>query len=514
MRKKRLFINLISNIISFILQIGISFLLTPIIVEKVGDAAYGFIGLANNFVSYATLFTIVINSMASRFITLELSKNNLKEANKYYSSVFIMNIIMSSMVAIASIVIICNLNLIIEIPSNIQWDVYITFSLAFINLIISLLGTIFSVATYAKDRLDMSAIRTIIGNILKALFLIIAFSFFVPKIYYICIGALIVTIYSMITNIRITKKIAPELKIDSKLYDRKSVITLAKAGVWNLLSNLSRILLTGLDLLIANIFIGPDAMGILSIAKTIPNNIESLLGTISTTFGPQFIMLYSQNKIKDLVKSIKFAIKMFGIIMIVPIVGILVYGGEFFTLWLPSKTPNEIMQIQILSILSMITYIANANGYIFFLIDTVTNKLKRPVLVTLFMSIASTITTLVLLKTTSLGIYAVAGVSSIYWALKVFFFNTINAAKNLRIKWYTFFGQFIKNIICLLINIVVFIILKNYLLFDTWLHFAISILIVGCIGYALNFLILLNKDDKNALLLYGKKIISKFSIKN
>ena len=180
-------------------------------------------------------------------------------------------------------------------------------------------------------------------------------------------------------------------------------------------------------------------------------------------------MLYSQNKIKDLVKSIKFAIKMFGIIMIVPIVGILVYGGEFFTLWLPSKTPNEIMQIQILSILSMITYIANANGYIFFLIDTVTNKLKRPVLVTLFMSIASTITTLVLLKTTSLGIYAVAGVSSIYWALKVFFFNTINAAKNLRIKWYTFFGQFIKNIICLLINIVVFITCCN-INTNCWMH--------------------------------------------
>lgn len=109
MKGKRLIINLISNIISFIIQLGISFILTPIITEKVGDAAYGFIGLANNFVSYATIFTVIINSMASRFITLELSKNRTKEANKYFSSVLIMDLIMSLIIGVLSIFIIWKL---------------------------------------------------------------------------------------------------------------------------------------------------------------------------------------------------------------------------------------------------------------------------------------------------------------------------------------------------------------------------------------------------------------------
>ena len=59
MGNKRLAINLISNIVSFIIQLAISFLITPIIVSKVGDAAFGFVGLANNFVSYATILTII-----------------------------------------------------------------------------------------------------------------------------------------------------------------------------------------------------------------------------------------------------------------------------------------------------------------------------------------------------------------------------------------------------------------------------------------------------------------------
>ena len=134
MEKKRLAINLISNMFSFVLQIGISFLITPVIVEKVGDAAYGFIGLANNFVSYASVFSIIINSMASRFITLELSKGNQEKANRYYSSVFILDLLVSIIIAIASVVIVCNLNKLLNIPDYLNLDVKLTFILVFANI--------------------------------------------------------------------------------------------------------------------------------------------------------------------------------------------------------------------------------------------------------------------------------------------------------------------------------------------------------------------------------------------
>ena len=168
MKNKRLVINLISNIISFGLQLGINFILTPIITEKVGDAAYGFIGLANNFVSYATIFTVIINSMASRFVTLELNKENTKKANQYFSSILIMDIVMSLIVGVASTIIIVNLNAFLDIPQNLNFDVKLTFAFAFINLILSIINTVFSIASFAKNRLDLDAIRNIMANIIKA----------------------------------------------------------------------------------------------------------------------------------------------------------------------------------------------------------------------------------------------------------------------------------------------------------------------------------------------------------
>ena len=44
-KNKRLMINLISSIIALAVQMGISLVLTPILVEKLGNEAYGFIVL-------------------------------------------------------------------------------------------------------------------------------------------------------------------------------------------------------------------------------------------------------------------------------------------------------------------------------------------------------------------------------------------------------------------------------------------------------------------------------------
>ena len=70
MKNKELLINMISSIVSFVITMGISFFLTPFIVGKLGREAYGFIGLINNIISYASVVTIALNSMAGRFITL------------------------------------------------------------------------------------------------------------------------------------------------------------------------------------------------------------------------------------------------------------------------------------------------------------------------------------------------------------------------------------------------------------------------------------------------------------
>ncbi len=500
MNKKRVLANLISNILSFLIQLCINFILTPIIVLKVGDDAYGFVGLANNFVSYATIVTLVINSMASRFITIEYIKNNKEKANQYYSSIFFINAIVSLIILILSIVFIINIHIFLNVPNNLLFDVKLTFTLSFINLILSLFNTIFNIASFIKNRIDLSAIRNIIGNILKVILLVILFYLFQPKIYFIALSAVIMTLYLIITNYRLSKKLCSNLKIKAEYFNFECIKILAKSGIWNSINSLSKVLLTGIDLLIANIMVGPIEMGILSIAKTIPTAIENLLATFSNTFNPQFVLLYSQNKKEELIETINYSLKVIGLIMLVPLAGIIIFGNEFFKLWLPGKAEAELLKIQILSILSILPFAISASNYTLFVLDSVTNKLKRPVVVTFIMSILSTFTTIILLKTTNLGIYAIAGVSSIYWIFKVFFFNTINAAMNLKIKWYTFFKPFLKNLSCFLFLLITFQLISRFTTINNWISFGSIIICVGILGYLVTFILLLNKQEKEKFL--------------
>ncbi|MCX8074610.1 MAG: oligosaccharide flippase family protein [Clostridia bacterium] len=496
MKNKRLMFNLFSSVFAFMVQMGINFILAPIIVRKLGNEAYGFIGLANNFVSYATILTVALNSMATRFITIEIHKNNIEKANKYYSSVFFCNIILSLIICIVSIITILNLNSIIQIPDELYIDVKLTFSLIFLSFIISLINTAFSIATFVKNRIDIASVRQIVANVIKMVVLLVLFMYFKPKIYYIGIATIVFSLYILFSNLKITKKILPELKINIKYFNYKKVKTLILSGIWNSINSLGTVLLTGLDLLIANLFIGPYAMGILSISKIMPTAFETLLATFGGVFAPQFTIMYSQNKIEDLVKEIKFSIKLLSLIMIVPISGFIAFGTEFYTLWLPEKSHNEILQIQILSILTIAPYAFSAFIYTLHYLDTITNKLKRPVLCTLIMSIINILIVIIALNVTDLGVYAIAGISSILWILKVVIFNPINAAYNLKIKLTTFYPPLLKAIKCMIIILLLFLIVEKYFIIDSWKDLLFSTGVSGVLGYIISFIMILNKQEK------------------
>ena len=95
-KNKQLFINLFTTLFVLIINIVINFGLSRYIVDVIGESAYGFVSLANTFVSYATIFTTALNSMASRFITIDIfnycfifsSINNLafsRSSNRIYN---------------------------------------------------------------------------------------------------------------------------------------------------------------------------------------------------------------------------------------------------------------------------------------------------------------------------------------------------------------------------------------------------------------------------------------------
>lgn len=494
----KLFINLVASLIVFVVQFFINFWLSPFIIEQLGENAYGFISLANNFTQYVTLLTIAINSMANRFISIEYNKGNSKEANGFFASVFWINVIISLLVLIISSILIINIENILNIESTLLIDVKITFALSFCNLIISFLSTCYISVTFVTNRMDLHAYTQIISNLLKVFVIVWAFIIFKPRIFFVSLGTLCATIWILVTYIFIKKKLIPKFSISIKYFNIQKIIILSKSGLWLLISNISSLLLNGMDLLIANLLISQIAMGRLSVSKQLPNAIGGVLGFLSNIFAASFTILVAQNNKKSIINEVSVTCRILGTFLTVPFSGIIVYGIDFFKLWLPQSiyTDATITQIYILMLLTLSNVIVNAYMYSIHSLFIALNKVKGYSIMILISSIISIITTIVLTYFTPLGVYAIAGTSTIVLSIVNLFFVPLYAEHIIEVPIFTFLRTIFKNYVALSIIILFFYYFKQFLLLDFWIEFTISIGIIGSIGYILSGLILWNRKEK------------------
>lgn len=506
---KQMSINLIASVVSFAVNVGINFFLTPFLVKELGTEAYGFIGLANNFVQYATVITAALNSISGRFISIEYHKGNIEKASKYFSSVLVANLFLAAVMLAGSAIFTFFLDSIIDVPSDIVTSVKITFALTFLTYVVSIITAIFTTAAFVKNRLDINSIRDISSNIIKVALIVALFTFLPAKLYYIALATLASGVFLLLANITVKRKILPEIKIKLTNFSFGLVKTILAAGIWLSFSQLCNVLMTGLDLLICNLAISSMIMGLLSIAKTVPMCIGNLITMLGNVFTPHYTIMYANGDIDGLVKEVKFTSKILSFIMTVPLAGFIAFGRQFYTLWQPTKTEQEIMMIQILSVLTCAMYLFSCHTQCLMMLYTVCNKLKIPVFVNLGIGLVSTLSVILVLNFGNLGdngVYAVAGISSLLMSIRAVTFMPIYSAKILNRKWTTFYSSIIRGWIAFAVVITLFIIVSSLITIQSWISLIVVCVGFGIIGYVLCVPVMFAKDEIKS---FKKKLLKK-----
>ena len=510
MNKKRLTVNLIGQLTSFICTMGISFFLTPYIVASLGQAAYGFVGLANSITSYITLFTIAINGMLSRYITVEYSKKDYESASGYFSTALIAQGVLALILIIPMLLLAGNMDLVFDVSPELAPDVKILWAMVFITFLCGLPAAGYGSATYATNRLDIGAIINILTNVVRAALLLIAFVFFTPHVWYMGLASIASSLVSITANMLAKKKLMPEVKLGRKYFNKKYIHQLLTVGIWNSLNKLQQILYTGLDLTITNLFINASEMGTLSIAKTIPTQMSTLISTISATFDPTMTISYAKGNMKDFLEQTKFAMKFSGFFCSVPILGFIAFGQNFYHLWMPSLSDADVLKVQILAVFTLLPQVFSVYIFPLYTVNTITTKLKIPVFVSIGIGIVNVVTVFILLQTTSLGVYAVAGVSSILWVFRVFLFVPSYAAWTLEMPLKTFYGPLMRGVLNVAVVGGVLVTVASFVQASSWLSFLLICGISGLIGYFLCFFVMFEKSERmHAINTLKKKFMKK-----
>lgn len=492
-KNTQLLINIIASFITLVVSMGISFFLSPFIVKKLGAEAYGFVQLANNFIAYFSILTIALNSMSSRFISISYFRKDIVEANQYYTSNFFSNLLLCVIFTPILILGTVNIDKLIEIPINLLTDVQLLIAFMGANFLISMISTNLGISYYIKNKLYISSIISIIGHFIRAILLYLLFLLCKPSVFYMGLVTVIISIFTISINLIFKYKMIPDLNVSSKYFSIKKTSEMIMSGMWNSITRLGNMLSEGLDLLITNIFISSMDMGILAIAKTVPNMINSILNSLISTFMPNLTELYANNKVDDLIKTIRQSMKIIGMIINIPIALLIAYGDILFSLWFPTQNAEL---LQILSIITIFPWAVIGQATIIHNLFTVLNKIKINSILVCLTGLLNVLVVFILLKTTSLGLFAVAGVSTIFSILRNLIYTVPFGAIYINQKWYIFFPEIFKSVVSVIIISLIGSIIKMYIYRYSWKNLIAISIITTIIGIGINLIIVLNREDR------------------
>lgn len=484
------------NFLSFGINIVVGLWLIPYLIKNLGTAAYGLIPLAMVFTEYVSLITISINSAITRFITIDIQNNNWEKANKTISTAFVAILMLIFLQILILGYITHDIARLINIPEGFVKDAYYLFALTFTGYLISLFSSIFSTSMYAKNRLDLTKTVDISRATVRIITLVSLFVLVKPSLIIVGIANLLGSITSLVLSYSIRKKLTPNISMKISSFDKVIFKRIATMGGWIIISQVGYLLFLKIDLLVINLFIGPEAGGQYAAVQQWNNLIRTIGAILSGLIGPMIIITYSKNDIQGVVKygylGVRYLSSIIGIIT-----GILCgLATPLLDVWLG----HDFKQFSTLLFIMLCHLSINIGVLPLFSINTALNKVKLPGLATLSMGLINLVMAIVFVKIFDLGILGVALAGLIVLTLKNGVFTPWYASYILKSKISTFYKPLLWGVVLFLLSFTIthFVgyLFDNYNWLKIILHSSFVFLIISIFTY---FVIL--KEEEKAMLL-------------
>lgn len=489
--------NVASAIITLGVQMAVSFFLSGFLVATLGEEANGFTQLANNFVSYASLVTIAFNSMGQRFISAAYHKGQIDKAGIYYSTLVICDAGLCLAFLPLAALVVGNLGSIVEMGNASLPDVQMLFAFVFANFGANLFIALLCSAMFVTNKIYIQNAINLVRNVLNACALLFIYGTLEPCVYYVSLVSLILTMFSIPICAVMKFRLLPDVRFSLRAFSSAAVRSLTSSGIWNTVNQCGNMLMTGLDLLLANWFVGAGPMGLLSVAKTMPNAIVTLASTLNSNLEPELVIAYAKDGAVGIIERLRFDIRLSNLIVSVPIAVFCALSIPFYELWMPSL---DSAVLSILSILTIMAYIPWAGLQVLYNVFTATNRLKVNSVAFVVGSVVNIVAVLVLLSSTDLGVYAIAGTSSVITIIRNLVVTAPYIASLLKIRTRYLYREAGISLACYTLTLAISLAVGACVGMGGWPEILICIILSCLLGWVSVFCLTFGKAHRKRIL--------------
>ena len=486
--------NLITNIVAMVISLGINYLITPFITQRLGIAAYSYVSIITNIISFFTVITYTLNSMVGRFYTIECDKDD-DEANVCISTALYCCLGIAAVLLPIIILSTVYLDKLLVIDVGLTNDVKFAFFASCITFLLSTVSSVMLTGTYAKNKLHINNYIQIIANSFKALVIFVLFYTLSAKIWFIGLGGIVQNIIAIALGYVCFKHYIPSLKFSIKKFRFSYAKKLLGAGAYNSIILLGNNLMTQIDMIVGNRYIHDSvALGKYAVILLFSNTIRQVSSTISSAFNPTTLRLYAQKKYDELVQCVNNAVNLCGVIIGLAVTVITILLIPFVTIWLKEDFGefNILIPMMLLSLIPNLA-IAQLN-----VLNQAVNKLKWPAVASIIAGVLNIILAILFVKIFNFGLYGLALASIISLSLRNIVFAPLYAAKITNQKWYTYYKPLLRSfMVSSVISIIGLQIIGGYDISNIIELVIIAITII--VVYSIFTYILSTREEKNKI---------------
>src|SRR6266550_8430752 len=354
-RARTLLTGILMNWTAFAVSIIVSFFLSPFVVHRLGNIAYGVWVLANSSITYMAVLDLGMRGAVGYFVAKHQARGEHLESSRAVSVGLAFRTLISLVVILASLILAGFATKIFRIPSNMwtaaQWAIV----LSGLNLSFSLIVGVFGGVLTALQRFGMAnglaIAQTLIGTAGTVWVLDRGYGI-VP----LAIMQLTVALILGIATIMICLRVYPELRLGFRFLDRRVLPELWRYSFYLFVIAASGQVIYYTDNLIVGVFLSAEAVTLYAIGGRFIAYLGELGASLAQTFLPVATNLAAQDQQDQLRRLLNQGTRA-AFFVSLPIGEVLFFrGSTFIGLWMGqqyAQPSGRVLRILLLSTLAL-----------------------------------------------------------------------------------------------------------------------------------------------------------------
>jgi O-antigen/teichoic acid export membrane protein len=332
---RKLFSNAFSNYANMIISIVIAFVMSPVLVHKLGDVSYGIWALVISVTGYFSLLDLGMNRAIVRFVSMYEANDEKEELNFFFNTTLILYSLLGLISVFLTLVVASFLGFFVDFGGQ-EFIARIVVIVVGIDFAFTFPFGVMYAVLIAKQEHTVANRINIVNTVLRNLVLYAALIYY-PTL--VCV-TIVYIFFNMTKNFRIyrqVRKSCPYITYSRQYFDRGRIAHIFTYSIHSFVVSVSSRVINFTDEIVVATFLKVSDVTFYSIATNLVTYFEKLVWAGASVFVPYISQLDARGEHEQVTRSFYCGSKYTLLFSLYIFACIYLLGGDFVGIWMGKK---------------------------------------------------------------------------------------------------------------------------------------------------------------------------------